>query len=226
MAVEARRQCNFRKIGGSYLCCDGPSIVCGRLPLKLLPCPLCSHVIPFSRGLARITPREVAYSADDCTQPPDHCALCPMTNAMDQETAGLHWIGQAHYSPQEFLEESNRLGISRRVPWPLPKWFELGKTWLFLAHIAVFQDTCAQCEGKTTIELGGMYVKCPECDGSGQVPVPGVFQVFKPQRVERIIPDTMGEAERELLRKEGLTLVEVPANDPDHQAKKKGGEDE
>ncbi len=212
------RGCGWKKVGGSYLCCDGPGFTCGRLPLKLLPCPLCSHVPPFSRGLARITPREVAYAADDCTNLPAECAHCPLTVAMEAQVAGLHWIGERFYSPKEFLEESQLQGISRRVPYPLPKWFKLGETWLFFAHISVFKQACPDCEGKA---LG-----CETCEGSGQVPVPGIFQIAKPTRIERIIPDDMPDEQRELLRKEGLTLVEVPANDPDHQAKKKGGEED
>ncbi len=42
----------------------------------------------------------------------------------------------------------------------------------------------------------------------------------------RIIPDTMPADERERLRAQGLTLVELPASDPDHQPAKRNGEDD
>ena len=47
----------------------------------------------------------------------------------------------------------------------------------------------------------------------------GVFHVFRPDRVERIVPDTMPIEERAALEAQGLTLVVVPADDPDHQQK-------
>jgi hypothetical protein len=44
--------------------------------------------------------------------------------------------------------------------------------------------------------------------------------------VVRIVPDTMPEEQREALRRQGLTLVEVPADDPDHQPVRRRGEDD
>jgi hypothetical protein len=58
------------------------------------------------------------------------------------------------------------------------------------------------------------------------VSAPAVFHAFKPRRVVRIVPDTMPADERERLRAQGLTLVDVPASDPDHQPSKRNGEDE
>jgi hypothetical protein len=135
------------------------------------------------------------------------------------------WVGRRYYTPQSFTQECIEMGPSKRVPWPLPRWFELGKTWVFLAHEDAAQEPCEACgdggrQVKQTVGELSLEVTvtqtCETCGGRGVVPAPAVFYVFKPVRVVRIIPDTMPEEEREALRRQGLTLVEVPANDPDH----------
>jgi len=50
MAVEAKRGCRFRKIGGTYLVSDRGGVICDRLPIPLDICPTCGHGIHASRG--------------------------------------------------------------------------------------------------------------------------------------------------------------------------------
>lgn len=62
MAVEHRRGCGHRKIGGTYLEGDpGPGYLCGRLPLAVKPCPLCDQRPAFTRGLQRVTPLNLLH---------------------------------------------------------------------------------------------------------------------------------------------------------------------
>lgn len=143
------------------------------------------------------------------------------------------WVGGRFYTPESFTAEAVVLGPSKRVPWPLPKWFELGVTWVFLAHEEGTLEACPACEGHGRPVLpqavGGLALQvtqCETCGGTGSVMAPAVFHVFKPRRTVRIIPDTMPEEERERLRAQGLTLVAVPASDPDHHPAKRTGEDE
>lgn len=143
------------------------------------------------------------------------------------------WVGAKFYTPEGFTKEAMQLGPSKRVPWPLPRWFELGKTWVFLAHEEGTMEPCPACEGHgrpvISRAVGGLALQvaqCETCGGTGSVPAPAVFHVFKPRRLVRIIPDTMPEDERERLRAQGLTLVEVPASVPDHQPVKRNGEDD
>jgi hypothetical protein len=221
MAAEPRRGCGYRKIGATYLECDARAFACGVLPFELAPCPLCDHRPPFTRGIQRITPRNILHQAKPCSAPPSHCEACPAGKAMEAETAGLMWIGDRFYTVTEFNEEANRLGISKRVP-AIPQWLEIGKTWIFLAYGKVFSESCARCRGAgkmlvvQTAAESAFLEECEYCE-NGRVHRPGVFRAFIPQRLVRIIPDTMPEAERATLRKQGLTLVEVPHDDPDHQ---------
>lgn len=53
-----------------------------------------------------------------------------------------------------------------------------------------------------------------------------VMAVEYPKRLVRIIGDDTPEETRERLQKRGLTLVEVPADDPDHQASTRGKAEE
>lgn len=229
MAVEARRGCGFRKAGGTYLESDPGGFACGRLPIPLIPCPLCDQRPRFTRGLQRVTPKNLLHSAPPCKSPdaPARCVVCPYGRIEQAETAGLLWVGARFYTPEKFTEEAAELGASRRVPWPLPKWFEVGKTWIFCAHEEAIKDQCPSCEGRGFIRVGEdrLPSKCEMCDETGEIKTPGIFTAFRPQRVVRIVRDDMDEAEKEKLREQGLTLVEVPSDDPDH-APRKGAEED
>lgn len=43
------------------------------------------------------------------------------------------WVGERFYSPQSFVREAEKLGISKLVP-SLPKNLEIGRTKVLLAH--------------------------------------------------------------------------------------------
>jgi len=43
MAVEPKRGCGYRKIGGLCLVSGGGGMPCDRLPMVLDVCPACSH---------------------------------------------------------------------------------------------------------------------------------------------------------------------------------------
>ena len=66
MAVEGKRGCGYRKTGGTYLVSDGKGFACGRIPVPLVPCPLCDHMPAFTRGLQQVTPRNFLHAAPKC----------------------------------------------------------------------------------------------------------------------------------------------------------------
>lgn len=111
MAVEQLRGCGFRKVGGMYLCGEYISSPCDRMPFPLNPCQLWgSH-----------------QGCEDNFRP---CHLCDPQD----EPAYIMLIGAGNYkTPQDFLEEAGRMGISKRIPF-IPKDLELGKTVVYLAH--------------------------------------------------------------------------------------------
>jgi hypothetical protein len=71
-----------------------------------------------------------------------------------------------------------------------------------------------------------LFEPCTDCEGTGKTYRPAIFYAYRPQRIVRIVPDTMPEDERAELREAGYTLVEVPATDPDHQPRKRNNEEE
>ena len=97
---------------------------------------------------------------------------------------GLLWVGGQFYpKPSDWTAEALRQGVSRRIP-ALPKGFELGKTFVFVAH-------------REAITLGPDEF------------MPAVFHVFKPRAVEFVVRGTETDDELAAIRKRGITPVRV-----------------
>ena len=240
MAVEAKRGCGYRKEGGLYLVGSGLSAPCDRMPYRLDRCRTCGGGIKFTRGLQWLqpdffTPHEslVAPCLDESV-----CPICvnggpdASRSASADDLFGPHlllWIGRGHYSPEAFLEEGRRLGVSRRIA-ALPKGLVLGETWVLLAHPdavpppkderaswARGPDHCVDC-GFTQPEHGadGELAVCRKFNPPK--PSPGIFCAFVPHAVELILKQSDATPERvEKERKRGVSVVAVPDDDPDHQ---------
>lgn len=116
---------------------------------------------------------------------------------------GLLWVGEKFYpNPYSFVEEAEKLGVSRRIS-AIPKKIVLGKTWILLAHPkAIPHDVEDPNTGKVETKFN-----------------PGIFYAFKPDRIEQIITKTQSE-DIDFMRaieKRGITPVIVPDDDLDHQ---------
>lgn len=212
MAVEARRGCGFRKVGGLYLVGGSGGIHCDRLPIALEVCGCCGQGIKQTRGWTWV---DIAglVGGDHLIHPdlgtvglgqvgaPQPCGCnpgCPLChNVAKMGKGGLLWIGTQFYPTIEHFEaEARAQGISRRIT-TLPRGFELGKTWLLLAHPHGII--------KPTSELKAGYV-------------PAIFRVWKPERIERIYLESQRGSEAVLAdEKRGITPVFVPDADKDHQ---------
>lgn len=174
ISVESKRGCGYRRPGkkdyGLYLIGDGPSAPCGRLPFPLTICPCCGGGIKFSRGFTWIEPRELFASTVDAECDTPVCWACPMNNLhlKSLEKAGLLWIGEKFYkTAQDFMIESNRMGISRKIP-NIPNDFKIGENWVFLAHSKAV----------------------PFKNEDGELDwMPGVFQAFQPKFIDFVIDD-------------------------------------
>ena len=232
MAAEKKRGCGYRKIGGIYLCADGPGEPCHRLPIPLDVCPTCHHGVKQTRGWTWVDFRELAGGNCSDVGPrtgdvfPNsafhrgHCQNCIACTpdlvglATDKNgntapgiynKAGLIWIGEKFYkTPAEFTRESVDMGVSRRIT-AVPKGFKVGEHFVLVAHPKAVLLKSVQRED----ELAGVT----HDDTFG----PGIFHVFRPSRIEKILADTSSPEERQEWTDRGFTVVLLPANDKDHQ---------
>jgi hypothetical protein len=198
MNVELRydemRGCGRRKPGGLYLISAGPARPCGKLPCPLTSCPTCGNGIKFARGWTWVDADKLLMERP-CNvvggQDHERCALASQLFGM----AGLLWIGEQFYkTPSDFLEEADRLGISRRIH-AVPRGLALGKTWILLAHIKAVSQPM-----QTTT-------------GTVLVTTPGIFRMFKPTAIEYVLKGDEAEEELERMESRGITLVKVQPKD-------------
>lgn len=196
--------------------CDGQGRDCQRMPIPLTICPTCSQGIKPSRGWSWIESQPI-LDANPCrkviqAEPLAVAALgpnpgrllvcldCPMGSQMGR--VGLLWVGSKYYqAPEDFLREAAKMGISRRIP-AIPHGFQLGEHWVWLAHRetipAVHEDFCASKNPDET----------KECDCEAD-PTAGVFQVFKPSRIEYVVKSDDDEDKLGRLVKNDVTLVKI-----------------
>lgn len=202
MAVESRRGCGYRKVGGLYMVGGGLSQPCDRLPIALHVCPTCSQGIKQSRGWTYI---DVAKLIGGQHIPCEDGAFCPLCDDPSKiGKAGLLWVGERFYpTTQDFMREEKELGISRRLS-AVPRGFELGKTWVLFAHPKAITEVVTEGEN------GNEKIKTKF--------TPGIFRVWLPTRLERIFKESDRNSEKVAAdEKRGITPVFVPDNDPDHQ---------
>jgi len=183
---EEARGCGYRKPGGVYLVGDGPSDSCGRLPLPCDKCPCCGAGIKPARGWTWIDLRALVADADPCRR--SGCAAdtesqiypdyqCPLDGHV--ERAGLIWVGTQHYKdPATFLQEAQRMGVSRRLR-AVPKDFKVGETWVLLAH----RNHPVAADGKTADVDEGEVGEAQEETKTA----PMIFSVFRPMRIEQVL---------------------------------------
>lgn len=207
MAVEARRGCGYRKVGGLYLVGSGGGIACDRLPIPLEICSCCGQGIKQTRGWTWVDipglvggDHKISVAHGEPAVTPCNCmhGLCPLChNVAQMGKGGLLWIGTQFYPTIEHFEiEAKTQGVSRRIS-TVPRDFEIGKTWVLLAHPKGII--------KPTGELKAGYVPC-------------IFRVWKPERLERIYTQSQKDsAAVQADIKRGITPVFVPDNDADHQ---------
>jgi hypothetical protein len=220
MAVEAKRGCGYRKAGGLYIVAGGVGEACERLPVPIIACPTCDQHVKQSRGFQWHKPGFLLAGAKPCQHVSGHCHRCAVCcpelierNAVPSDKVGLIWVGEQFYpTPDDWAKEACKLGVSRRVS-AIPKGLVVGRTWVLVAHPkAIAEQVKVKKEGELAETEDTKYT-------------PAIFQAFVPERIELIVTPSMKKQEwvKELVEKQGVTLVEVPEDDPDHapRAKKK-----
>jgi len=214
MAVEQKRGCGYRKVGGSYLCGEYIHCSCDRLPLPLNTCPVCGQGIKVSRGFTEINPFPLWRMHQDCKDILRPCHVCDPLN----QPAYIMLVGEKYYkTPEDFMREGRELGISKRIPF-IPKDLELGKTVIYLAHpkaVEVRQGVALQ-QAMSILEES--ETKQPRLLETEKVEKAlGIFTAFIPQRVEKLIWESeLTDKKREELEKRRITPVPIPDGDKDH----------
>lgn len=212
MAVEAKRGCGFRKAGGLYLVSDGLSEPCDRLPIPVVPCPCCGERIQQVRGFQWVTRDYALKGARPCNLNDEHkhsaCVVCN-PSIMSQEKYGLIWVGEAFYpTMDDWATEAGKLGVSKRVS-AIPKGVEIGVTWVLVAHPKGIPNPAAKAgTGLDEVSADEKFL-------------PAICSAFRVKRIELIVTPSMKVQKwvKDLVKK-GVTLVEVPENDPDHAPRK------
>lgn len=207
MAVEQKRGCGYRKVGGLYLFGGGIGIPCDRLPFELTVCTCCGQGIKQARGWTWVDVAKLFNGPHVVESTPngDMCRcgnICPLcANPEMLGRAGLLWIGEKFYKfPGQFIKEGVEMGFSRRIK-AIPQGFKVGETWVLLAHKNAIKNMAADA------------APSPE-----PFYKPGIFYVWRPERVEKImLESTRGTEEIEALEKRGITPVFVPDEDVDHK---------
>jgi len=205
---DRKRGCGWRKPGGLYLVASGLSARCGKLPLELSVCPVCGSGIKPARGWTWVD-GSALFDGVPCGAAPERCAACPIGKGLGR--CGLLWIGGRHYKrPGDWTREANKQGVSRRIP-ALPRGFEVGKTWVLVAHRQALSLPCPTCEGllPTLDEARVGDGACPECNGTGIVYRPGIFHAFLPEEVQYVVAGNETDEELARMEERGVTPVEV-----------------
>ena len=178
------RGCGTRKKGGLYLFFSCEMVTyCTRLPMKNPDiCPCCGEGFRIFRSMRVINPLKVFGKAENPCR--DGCPICN-----PPEKAGLMWVGQQFYTPDEFREEARRLGISKRMP--------------------------SKIEGLNPGDLV-MFAHKKGYDPEGQEPAPGVFIAARLTEYQKVLSEDQAKDQDliEELEKDGIVPV-LEVEDPD-----------
>jgi len=207
MAVEKPRCCGYRKVGALYLCGEGVPVHCDRIPYKLELCPVCGSGVKMSRGFQWLDWSKYAgehgniKDEGECTCSTSPWSYCPVCSPAEfPQPYCLLWVGEHYYSVDEFISEARYMGISKRIA-QVPRNMKLGITWTLLAHSYA-------CGSKQELQDNGMMKT---------VGIPGVFYVFKPNRLEMLLWKSDATVEKlEDYKRRSITPVIIPDDDKDH----------
>lgn len=204
---------------------------CERLPAPLEVCSHCGEGIKQSRGFRWMSLDVILSKARPCLMSSDanfqktdvdkralermrkHCPRCIVctpgmleARSEPKDKVGLLWVGEKHYKTTlDWSREAAEMGASKRIA-AIPKGLVVGKTWIFVAHKHAIDVTEREQRDGELFAADTAKKK------------PGVFHAFVPQRIELIVTPSMEKEDwvQGMVDKQGVTLVRVPEDDPDH----------
>ena len=212
MAIEAKRGCGYRKVGGLYLVGGAIAIPCDRLPLPVGHCPVCGAGVHFTRSMTEINPRHLFGFHEECRDIFRPCLVCDPSD----KPAFLMMVGVKFYpTVQDFMTEASGMGISKRIPF-VPKKMVLGETVVYLAH----PKACLVKEPAGVMQQAMGILEASQAtliEAETEKPSLGIFSAFIPLRIEKIVRESeLTDELRAKLEKQGITPVSVPDGDKDH----------
>jgi len=208
--IEPIRKCGYRTVGKVYIVGNGMPVVCDNLPYPITPCDGCGFEPQFTRGFSWLRKTYIKEHAGteyidgnvvvrECKCLAANCPICN-PNGNDLEQYGMMWVGAKYYTPEEFISESDSVGVSKAIN-KLPKDLVLGKTWIVLAH--------------KKVPMINEEFMSQEPDY-----VPAIFYAFVPTAYEMLIWDKDATDERIAeLKGRGITPIIVPDDDVEHSDK-------
>ena len=181
-SFENPRGCGYRKKGGIYLVSGKFIKGCDLLPIPLTYCKCCGAGIKPARGWTWID----LSLFEDLTCPKCTSDTMCLPFYWKKGAVGLLWVGGVYYdNPSKFINEAVNMVISRRIS-AVPRGFEIGKTWVLLAHR-----------------------KAIPAEDPNEDPSPGVISAFLPEHIDYIVKGDETEEELDALEKLGFRLVSV-----------------
>jgi len=210
---EGKRGCGYRKEGGLYLVLpEFKGQACGKLPLTLDRCPCCGAGVKFARGWTWINGKLLFEKVVCCIAGDVEHRFCVLADP--PEKMGLIWIGEKFYkTTDDWLNEGRDMGVSRRIQ-AIPHGFEVGKTWVCVAHVdaipgAYMIDEKDQKQILCDHEANAKGTACKKCKAKKEKGKGAIFQVFKPSAIEYVVKGTETEEELTKLEERGISLVKV-----------------
>ncbi|MBA7620566.1 hypothetical protein ES703_27918 [subsurface metagenome] len=227
MAIEAIRGCGYRKVNALYIVGEYISSPCDRLPLPLTTCPVCGGGIKVSRAFTEINPYRLWGDHEDEVRilpgegnVPGYCSdtyrPCHVCDPPD-DVAFIMMVGEKYYSPESFMEEAGKMGVSKKIPF-IPKKLKLGETIVYLAHPKACLVKEAPVLQHIMAMAGGNDNDQPRLlEAEKEDKALGIFCAFKPHRVEKLVWQSQANPEElEKLEHRGISPVIIPDGDKDH----------
>ncbi len=149
---------------------------------------------------------EYEYSPCWCKVNEEKWGKCPVCEP--PEHGYILWVGEKFYTPDSFIHEAMKMGISKAVAY-VPKNLELGKTVVYLAHKKAGRKWVEDNETPT---------------GKKEIEVPAIFYAFVPTRLEVLLKKSEATEDKiKSYEERGIDVVIVP---DDYEDRVKRAEEE
>lgn len=191
MARE-ERGCGFRKKGGTYLFCDVDNVVpCPSLPIELPDrCPTCGEELEQFRGIKVVNPQKYFVSPQKVIAKCNPMAVPPCIACYPPDHGALMWVGKKYYTKDLFMQESVRMGISKRLA-KIPKGLKPGDP-IYFMHPEAFPPKEGCVRG-----------------------TPGIFTAARISAFHRIIDEDQEKDEKFIKELEDQGITPVIEYDPE-----------